>query len=74
MNPFYDEIFRWWNIRLKPGQKVLVVEDSDEEESDFRDFMVVKSDPYDQCGSEASPPPKASEVWEVSKQHLKHFC
>ena len=69
VNIFYEELFRWWNVRLKPGQIVEVIEDSDDDESDFTEFMiVVKSDPYE---SLSSPPAKAGNA--VHKEQVTLF-
>lgn len=58
MNPFFDELFRHWNVRLRPGVSVIQidVEDSDDEPSDFTDFMVVKDDPYEPLDAENGKP------------------
>lgn len=48
VNPFFDELFRHWHVRLRPGVTTIPIDvpDSDDECSDFTDFMVVKEDPY----------------------------
>lgn len=58
VNPFFDELFRHWHVRLRPGVSVIPieVEDSDDEPSDFTDFMVVKEDPYEQFDAENGKP------------------
>ena len=60
VNPFFDELFRHWNVRLRPGVSVIQieVEDSDDEPSDFTDFMVVKDDPYEPNGAKNVEPDK----------------
>lgn len=47
-NPFFDELFVHWNVRLQQGVKTIVVEveGSDDESTDFSEFIVVKDDPY----------------------------
>ena len=47
-NPFFDELFRHWYVRLRPGVRMIQieVEDSDDESTDFSDFIQVKMDPY----------------------------
>lgn len=49
MNPFFDELFRHWNVRLRPGTVSIPIEvdDSDDESTDFTNFLAVKTDPYD---------------------------
>ena len=56
VDPFFDELFSHWNVRLRPGISVIPIEvpDSDDESSDFTDFMIVKEDPY--CGSAKTEP------------------
>ena len=49
VNPFFDELFKHWNVRLRRGVTVIPIEvdDSDDEATDFGDyFMAVKEDPY----------------------------
>ena len=48
VNPFFDELFKHWNVRLRSGVTTIPidVEDSDDEATDFGDFMAVKEDPY----------------------------
>eukprot|EP00435_Cladocopium_sp_Y103_P059969 s51_g21.t1 len=60
VNPFFDELFRHWNVRLRPGVSVIQIEvdDSDDEPSDFTDFMVVKDDPYEPFDAKDGEPAK----------------
>ena len=60
-NPFFDELFKHWNVRLRPGVSTIVVdvEDSDDEPTDFSDFIMVKEDPYGGGSDDAYPPKKA---------------
>ncbi|CAK9097692.1 unnamed protein product [Durusdinium trenchii] len=47
VNPFYEVIYSFWSVRLKPEHAIeIFVVDSGDEESDFSAFMTVKSDPY----------------------------
>lgn len=48
-NPFYDELFKHWNVRLRPGIESIPieVEDSDDESTDFGSYFAVKNDPYE---------------------------
>ena len=62
VNPFYDELFRWWNVRLRPGrQTVEVIVESDEEEAVFEDFVAIKADPY-QVEVDLTPTPTKAAV------------
>ena len=60
-NPFFDELFKHWNVRLRPGVSTIVVdvEDSDDEPTDFSDFIMVKEDPYGGGSDDAYPPKNA---------------
>ena len=48
VNPFFDELFKHWNVRLRPGTTAIAIEvdDSDDESTDFTEFLDVKHDPY----------------------------
>ena len=67
-NPFFDELFKHWNVRLRPGVSCIVVEveDSDDESTDFSDFIMIKEDPYG-GGSDHAYPPKKAKMEPLSK-------
>lgn len=56
MNPFYEELFSHWHVRLR-SPKIVMVEDSDEEASDFTGFLQVKEDPYQEPQDENTAEP-----------------
>lgn len=66
VNPFYEVIYSFWSVRLKPEHAIeIFVVDSGDEESDFSAFMTVESDPYGMAS-----PGKNSKVGSVKQANI----